>query len=62
MSPHQLLVAGALQLQQSGLRGLDFFSTIDEQYGIEEVGLPPEENGDVTFSENRFRLVQVHLL
>lgn len=57
MSPHQLFVAGALRLQRSGLRGLDFFSTVDEQYGVEEVGLPPEENDiEVTFSANRFSL------
>lgn len=62
-SPHQLFTAGALQLQQSGLRGLDFFSTVDvQQYGVEEVGLPPEENYEVTFSVNRFMLVQTHLL
>lgn len=56
-SPHQLFAAGALQLQRSRLRGLDFFSAVDEHYGFEEVGLPPEEgDGEVTFNENRFTL------
>ncbi len=56
-SPHQLFAAGALQLQRSGLRGLDFFSAVGEHYGVEEVGLPPEEgDGEVTFNENRFTL------
>lgn len=61
-SPYQLFTAGALQLQQSGMCALDFFSDADEQYGVEEVGLPPEEDYEVTFSENRFRLEQTDLL
>jgi hypothetical protein len=48
MSPHQLFAAGALQLQRSGLHGLDFFSAVDDQYGVEEVGLPPEETDELT--------------
>ena len=50
-SPHQLFTMGALQLQRSGLRALDFFSSIAEHYGIEEVGLPPEADDEVTYSE-----------
>lgn len=57
MSPHQLFAAGALQLQRSGLRGLDFFSAVNDHYGVEEVGLPPEGgDGEVTFDQNRFTL------
>jgi hypothetical protein len=33
------------------LRGLDFFSVVSEHYGVEEVGLPPDDE-----VENRFTL------
>ena len=34
---------GALELQQSGLHGLDFFLSENENYGVEEQGLSPEK-------------------
>jgi len=43
-SPYQLFTAGVLQLQTSNLHGLDFFSNVDDTYGIEEVGLPSEND------------------
>ena len=43
-SPYELFTAGALELQQSGLRGLDFFENVDENYGVEEMGLPSEQS------------------
>ena len=63
-TPYQLFTAGALQLQKSGLRGLDFFSVVDGNYGVEEVGLPSEDDSNqvtCTFLENRFSLEVRHL-
>ena len=36
LSPHQLFVRGALQLQRSGLNALDFFQDVDSMYGVDE--------------------------
>lgn len=49
-SPQQLFIAGALVLQQSGLTAMDFFETIDEDYGIDPDGptapdLDEDQNG-----------------
>ena len=48
-SPHQLFVSGMLQLHSSGNTALDFFSAIDNTYGIyfsDALSLP-EENAVV---------------
>ena len=59
-SPYQLFTAGALELQQSGLRGLDFFENVDENYGVEEMGLPSEQSSyqNVSNSSLYFHLVE----
>ena len=44
-TPHQLFTHGMLQLQLSGLAAVDFFTEIDDQYGVEEEGLLPENEG-----------------
>ncbi|XP_064384818.1 uncharacterized protein LOC135333721 [Halichondria panicea] len=36
LTPHQLFVRGALQMQRRGLQALDFFEHIDEMYGVDE--------------------------
>lgn len=38
-SPIQLFTAGSLELQHSGLAGLDFFEDVDDLYGIDEQGM-----------------------
>jgi len=38
-SPCQLFTAGVLRLQRSGLAAVDFFETVDDNYGVEENGL-----------------------
>ena len=55
-SPYQLFTAGALRLQESGLHGLDFFTDVDDFYGVEELGLPSESREEVQIPKNRFRL------
>ena len=48
-SPHQLFVSGMLQLHSSGNTALDFFSAVDNTYGIyfsDPLSLP-EENAVV---------------
>ncbi len=62
MSPHQIFTTGALQLQHSGLRGLDFFQSVDESYGIEEIGLPTCEAGHQDVSSLQFHLLNEDLL
>ena len=59
-SPYQIFTAGALELQQSGLHGLDFFLNVNENYGVEELGLPPEEAGNqvLSFSDLQFHLME----
>ena len=59
-SPYQLFTAGVLGLQQSGLRGLDFFENVDENYGVEEMGLPSEQSSyqNVSNSSLYFHLVE----
>ena len=44
--PYQIFTDGALELQQSGLYGLDVFLNVNENYGVEELGLSPEEAGN----------------
>ena len=36
MTPYQLFTFGCLQLQLSGLVALDFFDSVNEQYGIDD--------------------------
>ena len=57
-SPCQIFTAGALELQQSALHGLDFFLNVNENYGVEELGLPPEEAGKqvLSISDLQFHL------
>ena len=62
-SPYQIFTDGALKLQQSGLHGLDFFLNVNENYGVEELGLPPEEAGNqvLSISDLQFHLMEDNL-
>ena len=60
MSPYQLFISGALRLQRSGLAALDFFEAVDEEYGLEEEGLVPNEDVGVVVPHNTFALVDEH--
>lgn len=42
MTPNQLFTSGMLRLKHSGLTAMDFFDTVDGNYGVEEEGLVPE--------------------
>ena len=44
LSPNQLFVKGALELQQKGLHALDFFEEVDEMYGVNEENLSSEDD------------------
>ena len=46
MTPNQLFTMGMLQLKNSGLTAVDFFDIIDDNYGVEEDGLVPEEDDE----------------
>ena len=60
-TPHQLFTEGALRLQSTGLAALDFFNNVSESYGIEELGIVPEEDGEgVEVPQNRLRLQDEH--
>ena len=48
-------------LQQSGLAALDFFEEVDENYGIEEAGLPNNDCSEtVNVSPVKFQLSEVY--
>ncbi|XP_065892452.1 uncharacterized protein [Dysidea avara] len=56
-TPYQLFVSGILQLHQSGLTALDFFDSVDENYGIDEAGLSHDDfNESVEISIIEFEL------
>ena len=62
-TPHQLFVSGALMLQRSGLVALDFFETINDNYGIDEAGFATIDNissGTVDVSRVEFELSGEH--
>lgn len=63
-SPNQLFTAGSLELQHSGLAGLDFFEDVDELYGNDEQGLGVEDDDDegVSVPECTFVLEDSHLV
>ena len=46
MTQNQLFTIGMLRLKNSSLTAMDFFDIIDDNYGIEEEGLLPEEDDD----------------
>ena len=62
-TPHQLFVAGALRLQQSGQVALDFFGTIDDGYGFDEetIAVDDSDSNALTIPEGRFALTAEHL-
>lgn len=46
-SLHQLFSAGMILLQHSGLTALDYFSTVDSNYGVDDDGpVPPGDIGN----------------
>ena len=56
-SPYQLFTAGLLLLQHSGLTAMDFFSPVDESYGIDEEGPEPlDDPGTVEVPALNFQL------
>ena len=56
-TPYQLFVSGILQLHQSGLTALDFFDSVDDNYGIDEAGLSHDDfNESVEISRIEFEL------
>ena len=62
LSPHQLFVTGALQLQRRGLHALDFFHQVDSMYGVDEEDGALEENDyTVYIPSNTFILTEEHL-
>ena len=62
LSPHQLFVAGMLRLQNSGLVALDFYEDVDEDYGVDEDGLVPDESeGGVEIPDVKFALTVEHM-
>ena len=66
LSPHQLFVQGALQLQRSQLHALDFFDHVDAMYGIEleesEINIPSDDEYTVYIPPNSFQLTEEVLL
>jgi hypothetical protein len=60
----QLFTAGSLELQQSGLAGLDFFEDVGEGYGIDEqdLGVDDDRVGRVSVPECTFVLEDSHLV
>ena len=50
-SPQQLFTAGALLLQNSQLSALDFFQSVDEQYGVDPEGPLASGEGTVIVPE-----------
>lgn len=61
LSPHQLFVWGALQLQRRGLHALDFFDHIDATYRVEDDPTAVDDEYTVHISPNCFSLTEEHL-
>ena len=62
MTPNQLFTMGMLQLKNSGLTAMDFFDIIDDNYGVEEDGLVPEEDDEgVEVPRNTLQLSEQQL-
>ena len=61
LSPHQLFVRGALQLQRRGLHALDFFERVDNMYGVDDEDSTMEDDYTVYIPPNRFALTEEHL-
>ena len=61
LSPHQLFVAGTLQLQSSGLVAADFFYHVDDRYGVVEEGLSLEHNSGISVPDVAFSLAVEHM-
>ena len=60
-TPYQLFVSGVLMLRQSGLTALDFFESVDENYGIDEAGFSQDDSDDtVQISRIEFELSEQH--
>ena len=62
-TPHQLFVAGTLQLHQSGQIALDFLGMVDDGYGIDEETstIGDSDTNTVTTPQGRFALTAEHL-
>ena len=62
MTPNQLFTMGMLQLKKSGLTAMNFFDIIDDNYGVEEDGLVPEEDDEgVEVPRNTLQLSEQQL-
>lgn len=55
-SPHMLFSAGMLILRHSGLTALDFFGTVDGNYGIDDDGPVPEIGHTLSVPEIAYEL------
>ena len=62
LSPNQLFVQGALQLQRTGLHALDFFEHVDDTYGVEDDDTAVENEYTVHIPSNSFSLTEEHLV
>jgi len=62
LSPQQLFVQGALQLQRSQLHALDFFDHVDAMYGIDidesHISIPSDDDYTVYIPPNSFQLTE----
>ncbi len=57
LSPHQLFVRGSLQLRSSGLSALDFFESVNNNYGSSiDDEIPSPEPDSVNVPRGRFHL------
>ena len=56
LSPHQLFVAGTLQLQSCGLVAADYFDHVNDRYGVVEEGLSLEPDSGVSVPDVAFSL------
>jgi len=56
-----LFVSGVLALHQSGLTALDFFESVNEDYGIDKAGFSRDNSADtVEISSIEFELSEEH--
>jgi len=62
-SPQQLFTAGALLLQQSSLAATDFFSLVDEEYGVDPNGpnAVDDEDGGITIPQTTLKFSELDL-
>ncbi len=60
-TPNQLFTAGSLRLRNSGLSAVDFFESVDDNYGMEEDGAAPDDNEMIVVPQVRVQLTEEQL-